>query len=88
MAPLPDLSKQKGNLKLHLCNEQFEAYSASYLTTRQHMLAGMMRCVAHSFLYACSFVYVRLCLCVCDNIHQSFHMMRVVACVLECTWVD
>eukprot|EP01032_Pedospumella_encystans_P009104 gene9104-10749_t len=41
---LPDMSMQKGpwekdNLKLHFCNSQFEAYSASYLTTKQHMLA-------------------------------------------------
>jgi hypothetical protein len=40
---LPDLSKQKAsfesdNLKLHLCNGVFEAYAASYLTTRQHMI--------------------------------------------------
>jgi hypothetical protein len=39
------MSKQKGsieseNLKLHLCNGVFEAYSASYLTTKEHMLAG------------------------------------------------
>lgn len=41
--PLPDLSRQRAsfeaeNLKLHLCNGVFEAYSASYLTTRAHML--------------------------------------------------
>jgi hypothetical protein len=28
------------NLKLHLCNAVFEAYSASYLTTRAHILEG------------------------------------------------
>ena len=48
---LPDMSMQKGpwekdNLKLHFCNSQFEAYSASYLTTKQHMLAGMNATVA------------------------------------------
>mmetsp|Transcript_8776 Transcript_8776/g.19256 ORF Transcript_8776/g.19256 Transcript_8776/m.19256 type:complete len:454 (-) Transcript_8776:395-1756(-) len=41
--PLPDLRGQRGafeadNLKLHLCNSVFEAYSASYLTTKAHML--------------------------------------------------
>jgi hypothetical protein len=41
------MSKQRGafekdNLKLHLCNGVFEAYSASYLTTRQHMLNGRL----------------------------------------------
>lgn len=41
--PLPDISDQRGafeqnNLKLHLCNGVFEAYSASYLTTRAHIL--------------------------------------------------
>ena len=46
LAPLPDMSKQRGvhekdNLKLHLCNGVFEAYSASYLTTKQHMLSGL-----------------------------------------------
>ncbi len=46
LAPLPDISKQRGvhekdNLKLHLCNGVFEAYSASYLTTKQHMLSGL-----------------------------------------------
>lgn len=45
MKALPDMSKQRGvhekeNLKLHLCNGVFEAYSASYLTTKQHMLNG------------------------------------------------
>lgn len=39
----PDMSGQraaheKDDLKLHLCNSVFEAYSASYLTTREHML--------------------------------------------------
>jgi len=37
---------EKDNLKLHFCNSQFEAYSASYLTTKQHMLAGMYELVA------------------------------------------
>jgi hypothetical protein len=42
---LPDVTRQKGeyekeNLKLHLCNGVFEAYSASYLTTKQHLLNG------------------------------------------------
>ena len=41
---LPDMSQQKGvfeheNLKLHLCNAVFEAYSASFLTTRAHMIS-------------------------------------------------
>jgi hypothetical protein len=31
---------EKDNLKLHLCNSVYEAYSASYLTTKHHMLAG------------------------------------------------
>ena len=31
---------EKDNLKLHLCNAVFEAYSASYLTTKHHMLSG------------------------------------------------
>ena len=40
---IPDMSLQKAkheeeNLKIHLCNSVFEAYSASYLTTRKHML--------------------------------------------------
>ena len=40
---LPDMTQQKGifeaeNLKLHLCNSVFEAYSGSYLTTKAHML--------------------------------------------------
>jgi len=40
---LPDMRLQSGgfekdNLKLHLCNSVFEAYSASYLTTKHHML--------------------------------------------------
>lgn len=39
------MSRQRGvyegeNLKIHLCNGVFEAYSASYLTTKEHMLAG------------------------------------------------
>ena len=39
----PDMSPQraaheKDDLKLHLCNSVFEAYSASYLTTKEHML--------------------------------------------------
>ena len=29
---------EKDDLKLHLCNSVFEAYSASYLTAREHML--------------------------------------------------
>ena len=37
------MTRQKGifegeNLKLHLCNGVFEAYSASYLTTKEHMI--------------------------------------------------
>jgi len=41
--PLPNMALQKGefekeNLKLHLCNSVYEAYSASYLTTKHHML--------------------------------------------------
>eukprot|EP00597_Dinobryon_sp_UTEXLB2267_P000987 CAMPEP_0170065456 /NCGR_PEP_ID=MMETSP0019_2-20121128/5536_1 /TAXON_ID=98059 /ORGANISM="Dinobryon sp., Strain UTEXLB2267" /LENGTH=553 /DNA_ID=CAMNT_0010272329 /DNA_START=11 /DNA_END=1669 /DNA_ORIENTATION=+ len=41
---LPNMERQKGdfekeNLKLHFCNAVFEAYSASYLTTKQHMLS-------------------------------------------------
>lgn len=44
---LPDMTLQKAtferdNLKLHLCNGVNEAYSASYLTTRQHMIEGML----------------------------------------------
>ena len=40
---LPNMTLQKGsfegeNLKLHLCNGVFEAYSASYLTTKEHMI--------------------------------------------------
>jgi hypothetical protein len=35
---------EKDNLKLHLCNSVYEAYSASYLTTKHHMLAG--KCAA------------------------------------------
>jgi hypothetical protein len=31
---------EKDNLKLHLCNSVYEAYSASYLTTKHHMLHG------------------------------------------------
>ena len=42
---VPDMRRQKGefekeNLKLHLCNAVFEAYSASYLTMKHHMLSG------------------------------------------------
>ena len=42
-AQRPDMSLQKAthekeNLKLHLCNSVFEAYSASYLTTKAHMI--------------------------------------------------
>ena len=41
--PVPDMQNQKAefekeNLKLHLCNGVFEAYSASWLTTREHMI--------------------------------------------------
>jgi len=40
---LPDMSRQyaefeKEDLKLHLCNAVFEAYSASYLTTKKHIM--------------------------------------------------
>ena len=49
---------EKDNLKLHFCNSQFEAYSASYLTTKQHMLAGMVlilvlvvKCIFMSIVY-------------------------------------
>ena len=40
---IPDFSKQnaifeKDDPKLHLCNAQFEAYSAAWLTTREHVL--------------------------------------------------
>lgn len=39
----PDLSKQKfahekDYLKLHVCNEQFEAYSGAWLATKEHVL--------------------------------------------------
>ncbi len=39
----PDMTGQKAahekeNLKLHLCNSVFEAYSASYLTTKEHLI--------------------------------------------------
>ena len=42
--PLPNMTLQQAaherdNLKLHLCNGVFEAYSASYLTTKEHILA-------------------------------------------------
>ncbi len=42
--PVPDMTLQKAefekeNLKVHLCNAVYEAYSASYLTTRKHMMA-------------------------------------------------
>jgi hypothetical protein len=30
--------QESDNLKLHICNAVFEAYSGSYLTTKQHML--------------------------------------------------
>jgi len=41
--PVPNMQNQKTefekeNLKLHLCNGVFEAYSASWLTTREHMI--------------------------------------------------
>ncbi len=41
--PVPNMQNQKAefekeNLKLHLCNGVFEAYSASWLTTREHMI--------------------------------------------------
>lgn len=44
ISPLPNMTLQKAsheqeNLKLHLCNAVFEAYSASYLTTKEHILA-------------------------------------------------
>lgn len=42
--PIPDMSRQRGilereNLKIHMCNGVFEAYSAAYLTTKEHMVA-------------------------------------------------
>ena len=42
---LPNMALQKGvfesdNLKLHLCNSVYEAYSGSYLTTKTHMLTA------------------------------------------------
>lgn len=41
--PPPNLSKQKAPqeakfLKLHMCNEGFEAYAGSWFTTKQHMI--------------------------------------------------
>jgi hypothetical protein len=41
---------EKDNLKLHLCNSVYEAYSASYLTTKHHMLAGKYGPVRHTVL--------------------------------------
>jgi hypothetical protein len=45
--PIPDMSRQRGtlereNLKVHMCNGVFEAYSAAYLTTKEHMVAGKL----------------------------------------------
>ena len=50
---LPDMALQraayeKENLKLHLCNDVYEAYSASYLTTKKHMIKGTIRLVFRS----------------------------------------
>lgn len=46
--PMPNMALQRGeiestNLKLHLCNGVFEAYSAAYLTTREHMIEGLFQ---------------------------------------------
>lgn len=60
--PLPDMKQQAGafeadNLKLHLCNGVFEAYSGSYLTTSAHMLTVMsynlswVNCEMASFIH-------------------------------------
>lgn len=43
-SPLPNMTLQQAaherdNLKLHLCNGVFEAYSAAYLTTKEHLIA-------------------------------------------------
>jgi hypothetical protein len=51
LKPMPNMTYQRAvfeptNLKLHLCNGQFEAYSAAYLTTKEHVLAG-------TFVLAC-----------------------------------
>lgn len=56
------MQMQKGNveadnLKLHLCNTVFEAYSGSYLTTKAHMLTvqdynlSWVNCEMASFLH-------------------------------------
>jgi hypothetical protein len=59
---LPNMAAQKGkfeveNLKLHLCNTVYEAYSGAFLTTRAHMLTvkdhnlTWVNCEMASFLH-------------------------------------
>jgi hypothetical protein len=57
--PLPNMTLQRAvfepsNLKLHLCNAQFEAYSAAYLTTKEHIIAGKLTlCIPCCSLCSC-----------------------------------
>ena len=53
---------EKDNLKLHLCNAVFEAYSASYLTTRHHMISGPLSTSSHLLLVTLPYLILyRLC---------------------------
>ena len=64
--PLPNMTLQRAvfepaNLKLHLCNGVFEAYSASYLTTKEHILAGLVW-----FMICLTFCTLKYCRLFCQ----------------------
>jgi hypothetical protein len=76
---VPDMSKQRGafekdNLKLHLCNAVFEAYSASYLTTKQHMLNGELLSLSLSHTLTHSHTH---CSRSCSVASESFNLSWV-----------
>lgn len=80
---LPDMANQKGifeheNLKLHLCNAVFEAYSASYLTTKQHMISVKSESFNLSWVNCemASFIHMRDSKAFYKNPHGSGMIMQ------------
>lgn len=87
--PFPNMTLQragyeKDNLKLHLCNGVFEAYSASYLTTKKHMIEGIKRSkILFSFFLVCSMAPIHI-----FNNMMFFFFFSVKSENFNLTWVN
>jgi hypothetical protein len=74
---------EKDNLKLHLCNSVYEAYSASYLTTKHHMLAGTSCVCCHRRAFTAFIIRLaQQMLCRCCYPHYCRATVYCLAAIL------